>query len=842
MGAPCSSTLSGHLTDLLLSREAREQTERKEEEAENPKIMEMLADARDGLPALTEEDWAHLPEVGDLTGKNKRERQARQANQRFYAVPDSVLASARDAGQMETSISATDDTEMGGTTSQPGGPIDFEKLQAAREKRLIIRLNQASEATGAGEAGGVNASKYLAKLENTAIAAGQHNVGDIKRTRTLLRNMIKTNPTNAASWISLARLEEVAGDAGKARQVVMQGTQHCKREEEIWQEAIRLHQEGGDLNARKVANQANQACPSSVDLWLLAIELEPEAAGKKAAARRGLDNLPESAILWKVAANLEEDPEDAKLMLAKAVEFLPINIELWLALIRLEERADPNRARAAINKARRVLPTAPELWLEATNLELKHGDITRAKKVLVMCLDDLKKRSSVMKRTEWISEAERAERQDRPRLAELIISTTYNDLLPKDDTRFATMLKEAEASTTRGAVHTARGMYAVVMHYYRTEPKANQAVIDFYKAHGTLEEYLARLEEAHENCVEENEFWIQHTRELWNHDMRDAARKVIRDAFTKNSNEELFLYGVQLEIDAGEIERARILYRSVRNQAPTTRIFYKSAAFERSLGNLDEAMELLEEALRMYPRTPKLHMIQGQIYEQKGIVANAREVYNAGTRMFPNCIPFWTLASRLEERAGIPIKARSILERARVANPRNEELLLESVRLERRIHNNKATVINTMSKALTECPKSGLLWAERILYLEDRPKRKPLALDAIKRIDNNKHIYLAVARIFWNLRALEKAVNWFEKALAIDPDWGDTWAWYYKLLEKHGTDEKKHEIIGKLVDAEPRHGDVWQRVKKDPANAGKNPEQILHFVVKEMDDPMYKIP
>ena len=35
---------------------------------------------------------------------------------------------------------------------------------------------------------------------------------------------------------------------------------------------------------------------------------------------------------------------------------------------------------------------------------------------------------------------------------------------------------------------------------------------------------------------------------------------------------------------------------------------------------------------------------------------------------------------------------------------------------------------------------------------------------------------------------MEKASSWFEKAILLDSDLGDTWAWYFKFLLQHGTD------------------------------------------------------
>ena len=86
----------------------------------------------------------------------------------------------------------------------------------------------------------------------------------------------------------------------------------------------------------------------------------------------------------------------------------------------------------------------------------------------------------------------------------------------------------------------------------------------------------------------------------------------------------------------------------------------------------------------------------------------------------------------------------------------------------------------------------------------------------------------------WAERKLDRAQNWFERALLLDRDLGDTWAWYYRFLCQHGTEEKRKELIAKCVLNDPRHGEVWQRVAKDPRNAGKKTEEVLELVAQQL--------
>lgn len=56
----------------------------------------------------------------------------------------------------------------------------------------------------------------------------------------------------------------------------------------------------------------------------------------------------------------------------------------------------------------------------------------------------------------------------------------------------------------------------------------------------------------------------------------------------------------------------------------------KSAKLEWSLNDLSAALQLLDEALKVFPDYPKLWMMTGQIYEQKQDLPKAFDSYNAG--------------------------------------------------------------------------------------------------------------------------------------------------------------------------------------------------------------------
>ena len=110
-------------------------------------------------------------------------------------------------------------------------------------------------------------------------------IGDIKKARSLLDSVIKTNPKHAPGWIAAARLEEVAGRMSIARKVIAQGCEQCPRSEDVWLESARLNTPN---NAKVILAQAIQFQSQSVNIWLRAMSLENDLESKKRVARKAL--------------------------------------------------------------------------------------------------------------------------------------------------------------------------------------------------------------------------------------------------------------------------------------------------------------------------------------------------------------------------------------------------------------------------------------------------------------------------------------------------------------------------------------------------------------------------
>lgn len=117
--------------------------------------------------------------------------------------------------------------------------------------------------------------------------------------------------------------------------------------------------------------------------------------------------------------------------------------------------------------------------------------------------------------------------------------------------------------------------------------------------------------------------------------------------------------------------------------------------------------------------------------------------------------------------------------------------------------------------------------------------------------------FLCLLRLFWTERKISKAREWFQRAVKIEPDLGDTWAYFYKFELQHGTEvswilhaagqecvivvpyvqAQQEKVFKNCVSAEPRHGEAWCAISKDTKNWQMHTDKLLPLVVKSLPLP-----
>lgn len=197
-------------------------------------------------------------------------------------------------------------------------------------------------------------------------------------------------------------------------------------------------------------------------------------------------------------------------------------------------------------------------------------------------------------------------------------------------------------------------------------------------------------------------------------------------------------------------------------------------------------------------------------------LAEATKFFERGLQKCPRSVPLWLCAVECEIKQQKYTKARSLLEKARLRNPGADLLWLKGVEVEL-LDGSERLSHHLMSKALQECPTSGILWAKAI-ELEPKQGQNAKSVDALKKCENDAHVIIAVAKLFWRDGKNAKARKWFNRAVTLNPRLGDAWGAYLAFEMENGTSHEQREVIRKSVDAEPNQGLEWNKIVKKVAN------------------------
>mmetsp|Transcript_51523 Transcript_51523/g.129258 ORF Transcript_51523/g.129258 Transcript_51523/m.129258 type:complete len:918 (+) Transcript_51523:185-2938(+) len=803
-------------------REKRMREELEQFRKERPKVQQQFADLKDGLSELSEADWDAIPEIGDTRAK----KQARQTYTPAYTpLPDSVLAGARaQAGEQYHQQLDTSTQYGGAATPMPDVALtqDLAQLGKARTNMLQAQLHRASDSVSGQTV--VDPKSYMSGLNSLKINS-EAEIGDLKKARLLLSSVTSTNPRHAPGWIAAARLEEFDGKLVAARKLIMRGCEACRKSEDCWLEAARLHTAA---NAKVILARAVRELPKSVKLWLMAAQLETELRNRKRVLRKALEYVPESVRLWKAAIELEE-PKDALVLLGRAVECVPQSVEMWLALAHVETYQN---ARKVLNKARRKIPTDPQIWITAAKLEEANGNAAAVDMIVSNMLKSLSSHQVYVSRRQWLDHAKTAERAGALATCQALVKHTVG-LGVEDVDRKATWVSDAETMLKEGAIETARAVYTHALRHFPGRKGVWLRLANLEKEHGSAAQLDQVLSRAVSYCPNEALLWLMGAKQKWLAGDVPAAREILVNAFKANpNNESIWLAAVKLEVQNDELVRARALLKRARTQCCTARIFLKSALLERECGQAEAEAKLLDEGLAKFPREPKLWLMRAQLECRRQLRDQANAYYLRGLQNCSQSEALWIEAARWAERShpspevGVT-KARALLDKARLRLPKRERLWLESVRVEERAHSPLAGPL--LSKALQECPQSGLLWAHSI-DAEIPQRRKARAFDALKKVNDDPHVIVAVARVFMVARRVRKARSWLQRACTIDPNLGDAWAWYYAFEQKHGGEEAAQAVLSQCVKADPHQGELWIAVSKALGNERLTCEEILKRV------------
>lgn len=351
-------------------------------------------------------------------------------------------------------------------------------------------------------------------------------------------------------------------------------------------------------------------------------------------------------------------------------------------------------------------------------------------------------------------------------------------------------------------------IFLILLNYFEDDVDIWIKLIHHEKKYGSVQEQIDILKKSVENCRENELFWLMYAKYKWINESIDSAKDVLKEALQYHSNNpDVLLAIVKLEKIKNNFGEAQEILKSAREnyESSNNKIWMQSIQLERQMGNYDKAYELCEMAMKKFPEYPKFFMIAGQIKEFLGDKKSASKIYEKGIELIKkNCNLYICLAKLFYETPGV---SRSVYEKALKALPNDERIWYEFVKFENNLNENqekkneiseimdenylditkmKNNANLVLSKALKECPNSGLLWSLAIDL--EKSNKHAKAADALKKCEQSIHVKTAVGKLYCQEKHIEKARTWLDNAVRSNPEYGDAWVYYYKLEKQLGDD------------------------------------------------------
>ena len=234
----------------------------------------------------------------------------------------------------------------------------------------------------------------------------------------------------------------------------------------------------------------------------------------------------------------------------------------------------------------------------------------------------------------------------------LVRLTSDLDLEVQDKERI--WLEDAQGLEAQGLIVTARALLSYSSETFPQNESNWVELIGFEVRHGDPAAVAAVCDSALEKCSGSEKLWllaIEHAQKQSENPER--ARKLLEQAFEKHSDKEsLFLAAAELEVAAGDHEKARGILATGRKKSGSPRVWMKSAQLERLLGKHERAYELCRDALKLHKGFPKLWMIAGQLQARFKNHEKAMKIYQLGLSHNKNSVPLWVCLVKFHETSG----------------------------------------------------------------------------------------------------------------------------------------------------------------------------------------------
>ncbi|CAK9436865.1 uncharacterized protein LODBEIA_P13870 [Lodderomyces beijingensis] len=781
-------------------------------------------DLKHELSSLSEDDWLSIPEAGDMTRKNKRQRVLEQQSQRLYAVPDSILAGAGELGLLNGNGNATAKEKNDALSAQldnlfPAGPNHNSHHALADSKDLEQQL--------------VAYSQQDAKF------------ADLKKGRLVLASLRKNEPYKSSSWIMSSRLEEEAREFSKARDIISQGCKMIPGDEDVWIENIRLNRNDNQL-AKRINKEALSYCSTSEKLWLKSVDLETETRLKKRNAMRGLEDIPRSVPLWKALIDLESDEKMAQKLLVKATALCASEWEFWLGLVNLSSY---DEAKQYLNKARKSLEGDLKVWIAACKLEEReHSDVPDS--VLVKLTRKAVAENSGLDAEAWYAAAIEASNEGFKKTCNALV-TSYLNAHPADA---ETLMRQADDYLKTNHTDIA---HRILDHLISTTPEDvavwEKLLSAIKKSSMGAETLFAYYRKAIDLNSQSPTFYLMYASDLLKLSSLEKALEVLNEADAKLNDDTVKIAIIDTFYQCNKLKEAITYVSKLVSDSPTrnpkfwTKYIHMLRCEQAS--SSEDIIRVCDKALTNFPN-------HWQLYDQKirllvedlNDLNQAREVASHAVKILSSAnananananaatTKVWIAYSQMEEKLGVLIKARSILDTAMLTFPRAAELGIAKLQLEQRQRNFTAakTLANVNIKLY---PANAHVWYQYLSLIPKMSTRKNEFVNALQKTQNSSEMLMFLGVFFWRDGKFAKAQSWFERSRAADGGNGDAWGWSFNYLKQYGTQEERGRLVEDFakrmngVDNNNNnnrlHGRITDAIIEDPKCYGLTPQETL---------------
>ncbi|KAL3228951.1 hypothetical protein RNJ44_02038 [Nakaseomyces bracarensis] len=786
----------------------------------NSKAHIKIEDLKPKINSISEEQWLNLPEAVDITRANRRARMEEQLNRRTYAAPDSLIKSKG---------------------------VDLSKLTEERERILARQLDTDFFDDTKNED---ITSKYLSELENDKSQLNIEDNEEVQKRRLILQSYRRTEPKDATSWISSARLEEHCGNYSAARSLIQQGCIECPRDEEIWLENIRMNE--SDIVTRKVLTaNALRFIPKSTNLWLRAIEFESERSNKYRVVRRALKEIPYSLEFWKLAVKFERDRSEVIRILKKALEFLPDSEDFWIALFDLTPYSDVKTLLLEFMKSQ---PSDKNLFLFRAMLEEKNRNtisLSEIKEILRPAFSEIN--MEIRDVLQWVERAGSLATSGNFELSSFILTDMILGSLNSKvlDTVNTEIMSKSQSSLIR---------IALTKNLLRFQPEKLKLWTELRSecmasGHSTIffeifDELLFEDTDKKTLITKHPNLSILYAKELWKH--YKSPKKVLDLLDKILLNLPHFLEGwfakLKIVMQLHDISSAESIFKNLLgfvNDSTLTlreeeRIAYKYIDFLRYCDNNKAAINLVRnQFLPKYSSCYKIHLQLAQMNEYLNLYDDTIRVYEHAIEVVPKSPTLWIEYSKfMEIRMKNLMKARSILDIGMLQLPDNPKLLSARIELEMRQDNiDQADLL--ISQGIQKFRKDEWMWVLCMRRAKEKKSvyKKTLFQDALKSTDNSSLVLFEIGKSFFRENQFIIALKWIDRALSKNKKYGDLWLYKAFCLESLKKDIQVCKDA--VLEEEPKYGEEWVRISKDIKSIYLTASEVFDILLSKNQNGTY---